>query len=86
VIVPNLESLDATQNVRLLRSLTENTDGQFLQLTGISTSLPALLPDRSEPVIIEEQLHTLWDRAWMMYLMIFLLGLEWSIRRFVRLS
>jgi hypothetical protein len=86
VVVPNLESLNATQNVALLKELTENTDGTFLPLSELSQKLPGLLPDRSEPVIIDEQLKTLWDRSSCMYLMILLLAVEWTLRRVVRLS
>ncbi len=86
VVRPNLESQNPTQDVGLLTSLTENTDGQYLPITDLAARLPTLLPDRSEPVIIDEQLRTLWDRAWLMYLMIALLALEWALRRIVRLS
>lgn len=86
VVRPNLESQNATQDVALLTSLTENSDGHYLPIAELATQLPSLLPDRSEPVIIDEQLRTLWDRAWLMYLMIALLGLEWALRRVVRLS
>ena len=86
VVRPNLESLNATQDVALLTSLTENTDGKYLPIADLATQLQTLLPDRSEPVIIDEQLRTLWDRAWLMYLMIALLAVEWALRRVVRLS
>jgi hypothetical protein len=86
VVVPNLESLNATQNVALLKELTENTDGTFLPVSELSQKLPGLLPDRSEPIIIDEQLKTLWDRSSCMYLMILLLAVEWTLRRVVRLS
>ena len=86
VVVPNLESEDPSQNVRLLKGLTENTGGTYLSPDELEQQLPDLLPDRSEPVIVDEQLRTLWDRQWMMCVMIGLLGLEWALRRVVRLS
>lgn len=86
VVLPNLESQNATQNVELLTSLASNTDSRFLDVFELSQQLPALLPDRSEPVIIDEQLRTLWDRSWLMYALIGLLSLEWALRRVVRLS
>ena len=85
VTVPNLESEDPSQNVRLLTSLSEGT-GHYLTVDTVVASLPDLLPDRSEPMIVDEKLVTLWDRAWVMYLMIGLLGLEWALRRVVKLS
>lgn len=86
VTLSNLESERSEQNVELLTSLVRDTGGQYLSLTDASTRLAGLLPDRSELVIVDEQLLTLWDRAWLMYTMIGLLGLEWLLRRVVRLS
>ena len=86
VVLPNLESDNPSQNVSLLEKLVANTGGTYLTLDAASQELPTLLPDRSEPVIVDEQLRTLWDRNWLMYLMIGLLSLEWLLRRVVRLS
>lgn len=86
VVVPNLESENPSQNVALLAKLPEETEGRYLTLEQAETELAALLPDRSEPVVIDEQLKTLWDRQWLMFLMIGLLGLEWALRRVVKLS
>lgn len=86
VVVPNLESEDPSQDVRLLKGLTENTGGAYLSPQELVQRLPGLLPDRSEPVMVDEQLRTLWDRQWMMFVMIGLLGFEWALRRVVRLS
>ena len=86
VTVPNLESENPSQDVKLLTSLTENTGGKYLTIEEASAVLPALLPDKSEPVVIDEQLRTLWDRQWLMFLIVGLLALEWILRRVVRLS
>ncbi len=86
VVLPNLESENPSQDVQLLTKLIENTGGTYLALSEAAAALPDLLPDRSEPVVVDEQLKTLWDRDWLMYLAIGLLGLEWALRRVVRLS
>lgn len=86
VVVPNLESEDPSQNVALLTSVTEQTEGTYLPLEEAASRLPDLLPDCSEPVVVDEQTRTLWDRRWLMYLMVGLLGLEWALRRLVKLS
>lgn len=86
VVVPNLESENPSQDVLLLTKLTEETEGRYLTLEEAKTSLAELLPDRSEPVIVDEQLRTLWDRRWLMFLMIALLGIEWALRRVIKLS
>jgi hypothetical protein len=54
-------------------------------LAEIST-LPSLLPDQSQPIIVDEQLRTLWDRGWLMFLLVMLLAFEWIMRRVWRLS
>jgi hypothetical protein len=86
VTLSNLESEHSEQNVDLLKDLVRDTGGSYLTLAECKSKLANLLPDRSELVVIDEQLMTLWDRSWMMYAMIALLGLEWLLRRVVRLS
>lgn len=86
VVLPNLESENPSQDVVMLTKLTTDTGGVYLSLNELAARLPDLLPDRSEPVIVDEQLKTLWDRKWLMFLMVGLLALEWALRRVVRLS
>jgi len=85
VVLPNLESQNPTQNAELLTNLTRETQGKYLSLAELAT-LPALLPDQSQPVVVDEQLRTLWDRGWLLFLMIALLATEWILRRVWRLS
>ena len=85
VVVPNLEAQNPTQNVELLSNLTRDTQGRYLSVSEIST-LPSLLPDQSQPIIVDEQLRTLWDRGWLMFLLVILLAFEWIMRRVWRLS
>jgi hypothetical protein len=85
VIVPGLESENPVQDTEALTRLTRETQGRYLSLSEIGT-LPALLPNQSQPVIVDEQLRTLWDRAPLMYAAILLLAIEWALRRVWRLS
>ncbi|MCA9008733.1 MAG: VWA domain-containing protein [Planctomycetaceae bacterium] len=85
VVLPNLESQNPTQDVELLTTLTRDTQGRYLAITDLAT-LPTLLPDQSQPVVVDEQLRTLWDRRWLMFFMVTLLGFEWIMRRLWRLS
>ena len=85
VIVPGLESENPVQDTEALTRLTRETQGRYLSLSEIGT-LPALLPSQSQPVIVDEQLRTLWDRAPLMYAAILLLAIEWALRRVWRLS
>ena len=85
VVLPNLESQNPTLNTELLTSLTRDTQGRYLAVSELAT-LPTLLPDQSQPVVVDEQLRTLWDRRWLMFLMVGLLAFEWIMRRVWRLS
>ena len=85
VALPNLESQNPTQNVELLTNLTRETQGRYLAIADLA-KLPTLLPDQSQPVVVDEQLRTLWDRNWLMFLMVGLLAFEWIMRRVWRLS
>lgn len=86
VVLPNLESENSSRNTALLKALTMNTEGDYLPLDEAADRLPDLLPDRSEPVIVDEQLRCLWDRRWLMMTLILLLSVEWGTRKLVRLS
>ncbi|MEY3227302.1 MAG: hypothetical protein RLZZ536_1921, partial [Planctomycetota bacterium] len=68
-----------------LAALTRETDGRYLPIAEIAT-LPSLLKDQSQPVIVDEQLRTLWDRQWLLYAATLLLAFEWAMRRVWRLS
>ncbi|MFM8474331.1 MAG: hypothetical protein ACKOEO_00860 [Planctomycetaceae bacterium] len=85
VIVPGLESENPVQDTETLTRLTRETQGRYLSLSEIGV-LPTLLPNQSQPVIVDEQLRTLWDRAPLMYAAILLLAMEWALRRVWRLS
>jgi hypothetical protein len=86
VVLPNLESDNPQQNAGLLTSLADGTGGQYLSIERVTKELPALLPDRGEQVPIDERLKTLWDRGWVMYLLIGLLSLEWLTRKLLKLA
>lgn len=86
VSLPDLEAENPAQDVNLLTSLPAETGGRYLSIDQAVATLSDLLPDRSEPLVIDEQLKTLWDRSWLMYLIIGLLGIEWALRKFLRLS
>jgi hypothetical protein len=86
VTLSNLESEHSEQNAETLTQLVRDTGGSYLTLSECKTKLAGLLPDRSELVVTDEQLVTLWDQSWLMYSLIALLGIEWLMRRAVRLS
>ncbi len=83
---PKLEDENIRQNVRLLTELARDTGGQYLPLDHAAAELPALLPNRGEQFYIPERLRTLWDRDWVMYLLVGLLSAEWLTRKLLKLA
>lgn len=86
VSTPRLEDEDIRQNVRLLTELARDTGGQYLPIENAAAEIPALLPNRGEQFFIPERLRTLWDRSWVMYLLVGLLSMEWLTRKLLKLA
>lgn len=87
VRLPNLEFEHPEQNEPLLRRLARTeTGGVYLTVDNVEKELPALLPDRSQIRIQYDQPKTLWDRQWVMYLLVGLLGVEWLTRKLLKLA
>ncbi|HUQ72030.1 MAG TPA: hypothetical protein VM165_21035, partial [Planctomycetaceae bacterium] len=86
VALPKLEDQDVRQNVTLLKDLVRDTGGEYLPISRAEAELPALLPPRGEPFTIDERLRTLWDRSWVMYLLVGLLSVEWLTRKLLKLA
>jgi hypothetical protein len=84
--LPKLESQDLRQNVALLQDLVRDTGGSYVSLKDAAAQLPTLLPPRGEPFTIEERLRTLWDRDWVLYLLVGLLSMEWLTRKLLKLA
>ena len=86
VSLPKLEDENIRQNVRLLTDLARDTGGQYMTMEAAATELPAMLPDRGEQFYIPERLRTLWDREWVMYLLVAVLSIEWLTRKLLKLA
>ena len=85
IVLPSLESISPQLNTLALNELTQDTPGQVLAANQLER-LQDLLRDESQPVVVDEQLRTLWDRQWLMFLACGLLAFEWAARRWYRLS
>ncbi|MBL4885291.1 MAG: hypothetical protein JKY95_12240 [Planctomycetaceae bacterium] len=81
----NLESKDLRQDIRQLQTLVAKTGGEYQPLDQ-AQMLVKLLPDSSEPFMIGEQIKTLWDRTWLMYCIVAIFGIEWLIRKLLKLA
>jgi hypothetical protein len=87
VSLPNLETANARQNVQLLRTMAEETGGAYLQLDeSTAAALPKLLPNHGEEFLVDERLRTLWDRDWVLYVLVGLLSAEWLTRKLLKLA
>lgn len=86
VVLPNLETDNARQNAQLLRRIAEDTGGAYFSLAEAADNVPKRLPNRGEEFQIDQQLRTLWDREWLMYLLIGLLSIEWLTRKLLKLA
>ena len=75
------------QNRALLVKIAESTRGEYLTIEDAATRLPELFKTSAAVSMpIDERLQTLWDRAWLMYLVVGLLCVEWLIRKILKLA
>ena len=87
VSLPNLETANARQNVQLLRAMADETGGAYLPLDeNTAAALPKLLPNHGEEFLVDERLRTLWDRDWVLYVLVGLLAAEWLTRKLLKLA
>ncbi|MBI1349024.1 VWA domain-containing protein [bacterium] len=86
VALPKLEDQDVRQNVAMLTDLVRDTGGEVLTLETATARLPELLQSRGELFTIDERLQSLWDRGWVMYLLVGLLAAEWLTRKLLKLA
>ena len=86
VVPPNLETDHPEQNAALLNQLASETGGQYFSIDTAAEEIPKQLVDRSEQVPIEERLKSLWDRQWVLYLLVGFLAVEWLSRKLLKLA
>lgn len=92
VQMPDLESDNPQQNEKGLKDLVRDTEGgyysaeEFVAMVADDIERKNNFPDKSETKIVPESLKTLWDKDWLMYLLIGLLSAEWLTRKLVRLA
>ncbi len=86
VRLPQLEFATLIQDVPTLESLVAGTGGKYLTLKEAAETAPTLFPNKGERIIIDQRIEELWDRSWVLYLMVILLGTEWLTRKLLRLA
>ena len=86
VVLPNLETDNARQNAQLLRLMGEDTGGGYFTLAEAAAEIPKRLPNQGEEFQIDQQLKTLWDRQWVLFVLVGLLAVEWLTRKLLKLA
>jgi hypothetical protein len=74
------------QDVQTLKKLVDGTGGEYLSVNEAAEKLPRLLPNMGQEIIIDQQLRELWDRQWVLFLLVALLGAEWLTRKLLKLA
>jgi hypothetical protein len=85
VTVPQREFASLQQDVPALKTLVDGTGGQYLPISD-AAQIPSLLPDAGQEFIIDQRIKELWDRDWMLWLLVGLLSLEWLLRKILTLA
>ncbi|HUQ69203.1 MAG TPA: hypothetical protein VM165_06760 [Planctomycetaceae bacterium] len=86
VVLPKLEDENVRQNVQLLSQLAELSGGAYFPVQSAEAGIPGLLPNRGELFKVDERLRTLWDRPWVLWVLVGLLSVEWLTRKLLKLS
>ncbi|MEZ6144834.1 MAG: VWA domain-containing protein [Planctomycetaceae bacterium] len=86
VTLPKLEMESLQQDVSQLEALVSETGGAYMTAEQAVTRLPELLENRGQTFVLDQQVVELWDRRWVMFLLIGLLSLEWLSRKLMRLA
>ena len=86
VVLPDLESIDPRQNRPLLSGMVQGTGGEYLELSKAET-LPESLPNLGTELLVDKgRPSPLWDRVWVLYLLVGLLCIEWITRKLLKLA
>ena len=87
VEVPKLEFVKPEQDAAQLQRLaTTELGGKYIPFESAEKELAGLLPDRSTTKIQFDVPRALWDRQWVLYLLIGFLGVEWLTRKLLKLA
>ncbi len=82
---PDLEFKQPELDRESLQTLAlQSGGGKYLDIDE-ANQLPSLIPNRTTTLILTGSPVTLWDRSWMLLLLVGLLGLEWGLRKRARL-
>lgn len=86
VTLPRLEMEMLRQDVSTLEAMVAETGGGRMSLGEAPETLPDLLTNKGQTFVLDQQIAELWDRRWVMFLLIGLLSLEWLSRKLMKLA
>ncbi|MCA9073135.1 MAG: hypothetical protein KDA84_29635, partial [Planctomycetaceae bacterium] len=86
VVFPGLEDADTEQAVAKLADLSRQTTGRYFSIEEAAEQLPPLLADKHKIVPVDQQIETLWDRQWVLFLLVGILSAEWLTRKLLKLA
>ncbi len=86
VKLPNLEFDRPEQNESLLKLLARGSGGKYVTMENAAEVLPKELTNHSRQTTVFEMPRPLWDRAWVIYFLVAVLGVEWLTRKLLRLA
>jgi hypothetical protein len=89
VSVPEDELRKPQADHALLATLASHTSGKVIPASDVlagTARITDLLPNRERRTLTAPDIETLWDKPFPWVVLISLLGIEWLIRRLVRLS
>jgi hypothetical protein len=66
--------------------MARDTGGEYLPIAEAADKLPKSLKDQSITTVQTGFPDPQWDEAWVMYLLVGLLGLEWLTRKLLKLA
>lgn len=85
VLLPEDELRRPQTDHAALAELAQATDGRILTAAELA-NLPTILPNREVRLLGTPDVETLWDKPFVLLLMLLLLGAEWIGRRLLRLA
>jgi hypothetical protein len=71
-------------NEALLRDLAQLSQGKYWRWNAVD-QLAEAVPDQREEVELRRPPEPLWDRGWLLALVVGLLATEWGVRKWRRL-
>ena len=86
VTLPRLEMEMLRQDVPTLENAGGRHRRGYLTLEDAADKLPDLLVNKGQTFVLDQQVTELWDRRWVMFLLIGLLALEWLSRKLMKLA